>query len=143
MTEGAATQSVPTGTNVDRALIRKLRIQAENGDRNALCRLADHYGSLQTARGDREAIRWLKLAAAQGERWAQYSLGYAYDEGIGIRRDRNCAARWHESPTAQGPPSAHLSLGIILAHRGGAERHLHRAIALYRSAARQGRPNAM
>jgi TPR repeat protein len=49
-----------------------------------------------------EAVRWYRLAADQGEAWAQYSLGRMYEDGRGVRRDRVEAVRWYRLAAAQG-----------------------------------------
>ena len=40
-------------------------------------------------RGDyKEAVKWYRLAAEQGDAKAQYYLGAMYDEGLGVPRDK-------------------------------------------------------
>lgn len=41
-----------------------------------------------------KACLWLRLAALQGDRSAQYHLGYMYYRGLGVDRDRGLALGW-------------------------------------------------
>jgi hypothetical protein len=41
-----------------------------------------------------EAARWFRRAAAQGESYAQNSLGYLYAEGLGVPQDHVQAYLW-------------------------------------------------
>jgi uncharacterized protein len=43
-----------------------------------------------------EALKWFRLAAAQGYANAQYSLGIMYQNGEGIPRDYVQAYRWYD-----------------------------------------------
>ncbi len=122
--------------------LRVLREKAENGDLEAQCRLADLYLEQGTDKGNRAAIPWLRKAARQGDRWAQYELGLTYQQGLGVRRNKRRAAHYYELSAAQGYHSAQLNLGIICANRRGRNRNLKEAVRLFRLAARQGNKNA-
>ena len=41
-----------------------------------------------------EAIRWFRMAAAQGFARAQYNLGFMYADGLGVPQDAAEAVRW-------------------------------------------------
>ena len=62
-----------------------------------------------------EALRWYRLAAEQGDPFAQFDLGSHYSEGIGVPKDEKEALRWWQSAAAQGFPPAQHSLGKVLA----------------------------
>ena len=44
---------------------------------------------------DREAARWLRLAADQGDADAQFNLGGMYERGRGVAQDDREAVRWY------------------------------------------------
>ena len=50
----------------------------------------------------REALRWLRGAAAAGDAEAQYTLGVAYMRGFGTTRDSVEAHMWYNLAAAQG-----------------------------------------
>jgi TPR repeat protein len=89
-----------------------------------------------TKAGFRRALPWLRKAAASGDAWAAFVLGYIHDEALLARRNARSAAAWYERSVSQGFPRAEVRLGIILAHRRGDRRDLRRAILLYRAAHR-------
>ena len=53
---------------------------------------------------------WTPLAE-QGDRVAQYNLGYLYDQGRGVPQDYKEANKWYRLAAEQGYASAHLNLG--------------------------------
>ena len=54
------------------------------------------------AQDDAEAVRWYRLAAAQGEAAAQNNLGFMYAEGQGVAQDFASAHMWFNIATAKG-----------------------------------------
>ena len=42
-----------------------------------------------------EAVKWYRLAAAQGDAVAQYNLGVMYDNGKGVPQDHAKAMKWY------------------------------------------------
>lgn len=76
-----------------------------------LCRLGD--GVTQNWR---EAFRWYKLAATQGDKDAQNNVESCFLEGLGCRRNMAEAIRWYERSAGQGNADARYNLG---------KRHLH------------------
>jgi hypothetical protein len=65
---------------------------------------------LQNGRGvakdEAEAVRWYRLAAAEGNADAQYYLGFMFQHGRGVAHDNVEAVRWFHLAAAQGHPSA-------------------------------------
>ena len=60
----------------------------------------------------KEAVRWYRAAAEQGDRDAQFSLGFMYDEGRGVTQDYKEAVRWFQAAAEQGDASAQNNLGV-------------------------------
>ena len=54
------------------------------------------------AKDPREAVRWYRLAAAQGHAKAQYVLGFAYWAGEGVITDEREAYIWLSLAKANG-----------------------------------------
>ena len=49
-----------------------------------------------------EAVKWYRLAAAQGMRWRNSDLGLMYDHGQGVKQDYAEAVKWYRLAAAQG-----------------------------------------
>jgi len=60
---------------------------------------------------DKEAAKWYRLAADQGNEVAQLDLGLMYYAGQGVSRDYREAAKWCRLAAEQGMAEAQLSLG--------------------------------
>ena len=74
---------------------RALEKRAEQGDREAQCKLGFMYAKGEGVPQDyREAVRWLRLAAEQGDAMAQGQLGRMYAEGEGVPKDLILAYMW-------------------------------------------------
>jgi TPR repeat protein len=68
-----------------------------------------------------EAFKWFQLAAKQGLAKAQLSVGYAYDEGLGVTKDQVEAVHWYALAAAQGNAQAEFNLGMCYHHGEGVE----------------------
>ena len=60
-------------------------------------------------RNDAEALRWLSLAADQGNPLAQCNLGLMYADGWGVPKDFVRALMWFNLSAAQGNQDAATS----------------------------------
>ena len=74
-----------------------------------------------------EAVKWYRLAAAQGYAPAQSNLGLAYEKGQGVRRDYPEAVRWYRLAAAQGYQVAQINLGLMYANGTGVRQDFVRA----------------
>jgi TPR repeat protein len=61
----------------------------------------------------KEAIKWWRKAADQGNDWAQEKLGYMYQYGQGVAQDYKEAMKWYRKAVVQGNDRAQKSLGYI------------------------------
>ena len=64
-------------------------------------------------RDDRQAARWMELAAVQGFALAQHNLGLAYMKGRDVRADIDTAAKWIQLAAHQGLAAAEEKLGSL------------------------------
>ena len=72
-----------------------------------LCRCAFNIGVMYAEgqgvpQSDQEALRWYRLAAAQGDSQAQYNLGSMYGNGQGVPPDYVRAHMWSNLASAAG-----------------------------------------
>ena len=61
-----------------------------------------HYFGQGVAQDDKEAVKWYKLAADQGDADAQFSLGLSYCLGNGVPQDYVLAHMWTNLAAANG-----------------------------------------
>ena len=74
-----------------------------------------------------EAVKWYRLAAAQGNTPAQYSLGLAYEKGQGVPQDYQEAVKWYRVAAAQGNEFAQVNLGVMYTNGRGVRQDFVRA----------------
>jgi hypothetical protein len=58
---------------------------------------------------DAEAVKWYRRAAEGGHAFAQFHLGFMYDEGRGVPQDKAEAVKWYRRLRDQG--AAHQRAG--------------------------------
>ncbi len=85
---------------------------AKKGDADAQCLMAllAQRGLGGMKRDFTGANDWLRLAAQKNHAGAQFELGKAYDEGIGVEPDYKEAVRWYRLAAEQGHASAELAM---------------------------------
>lgn len=87
----------------------------------------------------REAIPLLLQAGRLGHAKAQATLGIAYQDGNGVRRDDAAAAHWFQLAVAQGHRAAQYALaGMLEEGEGGLKKDRAKARQLYLLSANQG-----
>ena len=74
-----------------------------------------------------EAVKWYRLAAAQGYAPAEYSLALAYEKGRGVPQDYREAVKWYRLAAVQGNELAQVNLGVMYTHGRGVRQDLVRA----------------
>ena len=67
------------------------------------------------ARDYKEALKWIKLAAEQGNADAQYALGLMYKDGIGVRRNEILSYRYLKKAVKNGKEEATDVLSALCA----------------------------
>jgi hypothetical protein len=106
----------------------------------ALPARADYEAGLAAARaGDyAKALREWRPLAEGGNHDAQFNLGLAYENGLGVPADAAEAARWYRRAAEQDDPQAQAYLGEMYAKGLGVARDDVEAMRWYRSAAERG-----
>ncbi|MCC6949758.1 MAG: SEL1-like repeat protein [Bradyrhizobiaceae bacterium] len=117
------------------------RRAAEAGDRIAMRNLGS---ALMMGRGveqnEREALRWLRQAAdnGNGDAIAMTRLGDAYIHGRGVERDPREAARWIKMAADKNEPMALHNYGIMLRDGLGVEKNYPLSVNYFRRAGELG-----
>jgi len=83
----------------------------------------------------REARRWYRKAAEQGDASAQRGLGKLYYKGLGIPQDYKAAVRWYRLAAEQGDVEAQRNLALMYAEGQGVSQDYVRAHMWYNLAA--------
>ena len=91
---------------------------------------------------NKEAAKWYRKAADQGDADAQFLLGNIYYDGEGVLKDYKEAVRWYRKAAEQGDPNAQDSLGLMYANGEGVLKDSKEAVKWYRKAAEQGHADA-
>ena len=92
---------------------------------------------------DREAERWLRLAADQGNAAAQLNMGLTYARGRGVPQDYREAERWFLLAADQGEATAQVNLGLLYAHGYGVSQNSVQAYVWFSRAGAQGHTDAL
>ena len=91
---------------------------------------------------DREAVKWFRMAAEQGDANAQFNLGFMYATGTGVPQDNREAVKWYRLAAEQGLANAQDNLGFMYATGTGVPENNREAVKWFRMAAKQGDANA-
>lgn len=94
-------------------------------------------------RDDREALRWINLAAQQGLPEAALALGVMLHDGRGTEPDHEAAARWYAVAAESGLPEAQANLGLLHFFGRGVARDHAVAAEWFTRAAEQDDPVAL
>ena len=90
----------------------------------------------------KEAVEWIRKAAAQGHAVAQFNLGFRYDAGKGVKQDLKEAVMWFRKAAEQGDAGAQYNLGQMYDNGRGVKQDHKEAVMWYRKAAEQGDADA-
>ena len=90
-----------------------------------------------------EGVKWLRLAAVQGNAAGQDNLGADYATGIGgLTADRTEAFKWFLRSARQNYAGGQLNLGVCYANGWGVAQDKDEAYRWYEKAAAQGMEKA-
>ena len=91
-----------------------------------------------TAKDESEEVIRLRRAAEQGNVIAQFNLGVRYDDGEGVKQNREEAVKWYRKAAEQGNVFAQFNLGVSYYKGEGVEQDNAEASKWFRKAAEQG-----
>lgn len=91
----------------------------------------------------KEAIKWFRKAAQQGDADGQCYLGNMYEEGDGVPRDYAEAVKWYRKAADQGNTTGQCELGGMYFMGRGVSQNYVEAMKWYSKAAERGNATAM
>ena len=124
-----------------------LLLMAENGNVKAQLEVGYRYLKNRDVQNIEEAVKFFKLAAAQGNATAMYEIGKIYKDGgrlgyggqdQGFERDNAEAVKWFRRAVELGQTSAQYELGRMYQTGHGVEQNYAEAVKLFRLAAARG-----
>jgi uncharacterized protein len=93
----------------------RIEQQAQGGDADAQSKLGVMYASGVGRKQDRkEALRWYRRAAEQGNPVGEWNLAFMYVKGEGVATDFHEARKLFRKAAEGGLPNAQYDLGIML-----------------------------
>ncbi len=98
---------------------------------------------LYAAKNYTEAAKLYEMAAGQGNADAQCNLGFLYEKGFGVPKDREKAAEFYRKAAEQGHAKGQCGLGYLYGKGLGVPRDAAKAAAWFEKAANQGHPTAL
>ena len=99
------------GTTADLNKALELYLKAaELGNLEAMGNLSFHYLNSGDSDKEKEAIKWLEIAAKRDHHPSLYFLGFCYAEGQGVGKDKKKAITLLEKAVELGNPDAELKL---------------------------------
>ena len=118
--------------------------KAEEGDVNSQLLLGLTYltGDDEIPANAKEAFKWFKAAAEQGNPIAQFKLGICYYNGKGVKQDYKEAFRLFKAAAEQGDAKAQYNLGICYYYGEGTKQDYNEAFRWFKAAAEQGHADA-
>ena len=95
-----------------------------------------------SAQDYKEAAKWFRLAALQGDTDAQFNLGFMYKNGRGITRDFKEALKWYQLAFEQGSVAAGHQVGVMYYEGQGVNQDNVIAYMWWYLAAENGNPDS-
>ena len=95
------------------------------------------YEAAQSGNYKKAVQIWLPLANS-GNTAAQYTLGWLYESGQGVKQDHTKAAHWYQQAANKGNDAAQYALATMYAKGNGVEKSNKKALELFTLAANQG-----
>ena len=122
--------------------IDALKEKAVKGDTEAQRDLAWYYfsGDNDDIQKDyAEAAKWYRLAAEQGDAYAQCQLGNLYKNCQGVPRNYEEAAKWYKKSSEKGVVEAQFNLGSLYLNGNGVAKNYAEAFKFFNEAATDAR----
>lgn len=114
---------------------------AKNGNTTAQNNLGVAYAYGQgVPKDEKEAVKWFRRAAAQGDAHGEANLGAMYQHGRGVPLDFKEAFKWYRLAAVKGDAFGQASLGAMYANGQGVAQDNQEAVKWLRLAAAQGEP---
>ena len=123
--------------------MRKAAVQNYPQAREIVARMEREGLGTKPKQFDSSEVERNRKAAEAGDKDAQFTVGWYYEDGVGVNQDISQAIDWYRKAAEAGHVLAQLQLGIIHDYaRGGAQQDDEEAVKWYRRAAEGGNAQA-
>jgi len=72
-----------------------------------------YFNGIKVEQNYAESMLWYKLAAKQGDEFAQYAIGFMYEDGYGVIKNQAEAKYWYQLAAKQGYKAAQEGLARL------------------------------
>ncbi|MDC0400018.1 SEL1-like repeat protein [Alphaproteobacteria bacterium] len=137
-------QNVPISNPLQEEMTQKktlksLRAKANNGDALPQYKLGLYWIKKEKNKNNYlKGATWFKLAAVQGLKEAQYSLGVLYDTGVGLEKDENQAFLWYHAAANNNHPMAQFNIANFYLERENGKDDFDSALRWFELASKNG-----
>ena len=114
---------------------KQLSQNAQSGDAVSQFKLGTYY---LKAHDMDKAVHWLTEAAKNKNAGAENNLGFMYEKGFGLPRDKTQALKHYENAAKLKLPEAYINLGLIYAHGELVKEDPDKAVSWFQKAADAG-----
>lgn len=106
---------------------------AEDGDVDAclVCGYIYYFGNDDIEEDYKEAFKYFKLAADRGNNEAMFTCGTMYDDGKGIRQNKQTATRYYKMAADRGNNDAKNNYAVMLINGEGVEQDVRKAKEIF------------
>ena len=116
-----------------------LRERVKAGDPEFQCQVGVcYYWGYGIEKNYIEAMKWFKLAAAQGHAEAENDIGILFSGGLGVEEDHKEAVKWFELSAKRGDVGAQYNLAYNYEIGRGITQDYKEAVRFYNLSAEQG-----
>jgi tetratricopeptide (TPR) repeat protein len=115
--------------------IAELETKAREGDAEAQSWLGKKYFDIQDYDN---AMSWCLKADKQGNSAAQTTIGYMYQESLGVTQNYDTAMQWYLKANEQGDANAQVNIGALYFYGKGVDPDKEIAKQWFLKAAKQG-----
>ena len=144
MLDAADAQQTNLFTGVTNGMsFKEVVAKAENGDPSSQCTVGETYyfgynGVPAIPVDKKEAVKWLRRSAEQGDAEAAYNLSLCYHKGDGLATNLSESIKWCRKAAEQNFKEAQLCLGAAYEYGTGVPKDLQEAVKWYQKSANQG-----
>ncbi|MGJ8580747.1 MAG: tetratricopeptide repeat protein [Psychromonas sp.] len=118
-------------------VILSLTLPLLSGQATAQIRFSEGYEAAHSGNYEKAVKIWLPLAE-KGDAPAQYTIGWMYESGQGVKQDLKKAVYWYKKSAQQEYEAAQYVLGTLYEKGSGVEQNSETALRYYLLAAKQG-----
>lgn len=136
--EKAVVKEVLATLSLDTAPLVLLKADAGDDATSNLILAEASFQGVVLVKSNGEALKWYLRAAERGSAMAENSVGYLYDNGLGVIRNPSEAAAWYLKAAQHGYPCAWFNIANCYEYGVGVPQDIKKAVLWYEKSAKSG-----